>query len=138
MKRNFLEETIAMLHGCGKTEQDIVWIGNNFKRISWSSFKKIADFDYEPSGQSPYIDSSFFIQGEDWWLERDLEIKDIKSVERLKVEVWKFVDVVDKEFSLHDIIAPPSFERTEYPVFGEDPRWKDENKIFKIDPAFKL
>lgn len=71
--RNFKDETLETLKDCGKTPEDIVWIGFGDYRISIDDFWQFIDYEYEPEDNWVMGDSDLVIMGDGWWLERSLE-----------------------------------------------------------------
>lgn len=81
---NLLEETIECLHGNGKTEAEVLWVGRDYyiwnkshvnpERIvyksTWEDFCSKADFEYDNGYGSPEIPTDLIIVGKDFWLER--------------------------------------------------------------------
>lgn len=67
---NLLEETKKKLNESGKSEKDVLWVGNEKSCISWEQFAKIADIEYSDGYGSREIAYDLFVVGEKWWLER--------------------------------------------------------------------
>lgn len=95
---NFLEETIRCLNENGKTEEDVLWVGRGFGKLSsfsvfsnlssfysncfsgvympeaykstWDDFKSKADFNYDDGYGMAYIPTDLVVVGKDFWLER--------------------------------------------------------------------
>lgn len=70
---NFLEETIKDLESEGiNPEIEEVWVvDTNLKRkMSWSRFKQLANFEYDSGFGAEKINVYLQIQGKDWWMER--------------------------------------------------------------------
>lgn len=66
---NLKEETLKMLSDCGKTVDDIRWIGGFMGEIPVDQFFKVADREYDDGfGSAEVMD--IYIVGDDWWLER--------------------------------------------------------------------
>lgn len=67
---NLLKETIEKLEECGKTFDDVRWIGNKSCYVDIEQFKKIADTDYDDGYGSQKVAEDLLIVGDDWYLER--------------------------------------------------------------------
>lgn len=75
---NFLEETLDMLKDCGKTEDDVLWVGRceDFTsglpdvKNTWEWFKSKANFEYDNGYGGAEIPLSLVVVGVDFWLER--------------------------------------------------------------------
>ena len=76
---NLLNETIEILNGHGKTENDVIAVlgtiyidyGNGKEvKTSWENFKKYADFTYNEGFGGNEISIDLKIVGKDFWLER--------------------------------------------------------------------
>lgn len=76
---NLLEETIKILNDCGKTEDDVLWVGCCEDWASccpdvkntWEWFKSKADFEYDDGYGHEEINMSLVVVGKDFWLERN-------------------------------------------------------------------
>jgi hypothetical protein len=68
---NLLEETLRVLKRNGKTPQDVLWVGDQFKKTTWDDFASIANFNYDNGFGFNEIESSLLIVGKDFWLERE-------------------------------------------------------------------
>lgn len=77
--KNFLKETINVLHRHRKVEADVLWVGRNTKtlddekisyRNTWENFRENADFNYDSGYGSNKIPMDLIVVGEDFWLER--------------------------------------------------------------------
>ena len=67
---NLLNETKKILKTNNKTEKDILWVGNEFEKMSWEQFAKFADKEYDNSYGSCEVAEVLFVAGKDFWLER--------------------------------------------------------------------
>ena len=68
---NLLNETIEILKDNGKTEQDVLWVGNEEKySISWEEFSKIANKEYDEGYGSEEVCKDVLVVGKNFWLER--------------------------------------------------------------------
>lgn len=71
---NFLEETIEELAFNGKTETDVLWVGQRHKgqycKTTWEDFKSKANFEYDNNRCMGVIPLDLIIVGKDFWLER--------------------------------------------------------------------
>ena len=75
---NFLEETIDMLKDCGKTEDDVLWVGRCEDwssgcpdvKNTWEWFKSKANFEYDNGYGGEEIPLSLVVVGKNFWLER--------------------------------------------------------------------
>lgn len=67
---NFLDETIKFLNDHGKTENDVIWVGNDKVYSHWENFKESADFIYDDGYGSQEIVNDLVVVGKDFWLER--------------------------------------------------------------------
>lgn len=75
---NFLEETLDMLKDCGKTEDDVLWVGccedwaSGYPDVknTWEWFKSKANFEYDNGYGRAKISSSLVVVGKDFWIER--------------------------------------------------------------------
>lgn len=76
---NLLQETIKILNDCGKTEDDVLWVGccENWAsgrpdvKNTWEWFKSKADFEYDDGYGHEEINMSLVVVGKDFWLERN-------------------------------------------------------------------
>ena len=107
---NLLEETLEILKDHGKTEDDILWVSDefiddNYKvvkcKTTWNNFKQIADFEYDNGYGSNEISLGLIIVGKDFWLERDEEEGN---------EWWEFKEnpkepSITRTFQLSDIYS---------------------------------
>ena len=64
--QNLKDETLKMLSDCGKSVDDIRWIGNYAEEIPIDEFWKVADREYYDG----FGGAEIYIVGDDWWLER--------------------------------------------------------------------
>ena len=80
--KNLLQETLDVLKENGKTEDDVLWVGDDFIddnyhvitcKTTWDNFKQIADFEYDDCYGSSHISLGLIIVGNDFWLERQEE-----------------------------------------------------------------
>lgn len=85
---NLLGETILALEDCGKTSEDVSWVGLNDKYFWWNEFAKVADFDYDSGHGIEEINMDLFIVGDNWWLER---------YEHAGLENWEFKTLPKRE-----------------------------------------
>lgn len=67
---NLLQEIKRKLQVCGKTINDIRWIGTTEVYIDINKFLKLADTEYDSGYGSPKVAEDLIIVGENWWLER--------------------------------------------------------------------
>lgn len=67
---NLLQETTDALTACGKTWDDVLWIGDYEYTISIEDFKRLADHTYDNGYGSQEVNPDLKVVGEDWWLER--------------------------------------------------------------------
>ena len=75
---NFLEETLDMLKDCGKTEDDVLWVGRcedftsglTYVKNTLQWFKSKANFEYDNGYGGAEIPLSLVVVGDDFWLER--------------------------------------------------------------------
>jgi hypothetical protein len=82
---NVLQKTIEELGKCGKTPEDVEWVGVSGTYITWDEFTKLADFDSIPEKVDFIWD--VMIVGDNWWLEATLEPE---------VTLWKLHGVPPK------------------------------------------
>jgi hypothetical protein len=68
--RNLLQETIETLRDCGKSSDDVLWVGNVKAAGSWEDFANLANFEYDNGYGGNEIDGSLKVVWQDWWLER--------------------------------------------------------------------
>lgn len=114
---NLLIETESELEHCGKTWDDVEWIG--FKDaycISIENFKEIADKRYDDGFGHQIVPASFVIVGKDWWLER---------TEYDGSEEWEYKTIPEKPEKLLEITKEKfwkyeSLDYCEYDEEGED------------------
>jgi len=45
--RNLLEETMQILQSNGKSEADVIWVGNTEVKTNWENFVEIANVQYD-------------------------------------------------------------------------------------------
>ena len=67
---NLLKETISDLRECGKTMQDVVWIGTTEVEIPVEVFERLADKEYDSSYGWAEVATDLLVCGDGWWLER--------------------------------------------------------------------
>lgn len=67
---NLLQETTEELTVCGKTWDDVLWIGGAEFTISIEDFKRLADRTYDNGYGSTEVAEDLKVVGKDWWLER--------------------------------------------------------------------
>ena len=68
---NFLQETIKELIDNNKSEQDVLWVIDDDKKITWETFKEKADFMYDTWCDGIEINPNLKVVGKDFWLERE-------------------------------------------------------------------
>ena len=68
---NLKKETLQTLKICGKTPNDIRWIGTKYEIINIDKFWELADTEYDESFGAQEVASDLIIVGDDWWLERE-------------------------------------------------------------------
>ena len=89
--KNFLEETIQVLHDNDKNPSDVCWVGNDYRSCSWDEFDAISDFSYNEKFGGYEIHPDLQVVGHDWWLERS---------EYAGTEEWIFKTYPDKKGKL--------------------------------------
>lgn len=67
---NLLTETLTELEHRGKTPQDVLWVGDKYKKTTWHDFASIANFNYDNGYGCNEITSELVVVGKDFWLER--------------------------------------------------------------------
>lgn len=70
---NLLKETVEVIHTHGRSEHDVIAVVVNNVYMPWSSFCRLADFNYDNNhGSLKYtcINNSLRIISESWFLER--------------------------------------------------------------------
>ena len=80
---NLLEETLKVLGANGKSEEDILWVGERVKSADgswtleqptcfcdWGQAKFLFDRDYDDSFGIQYVNEDLVVVGKDFWLER--------------------------------------------------------------------
>ena len=67
---NLLNETIEVLKGYKKTEQDVLWVGADKSYMTWDDFAKRADYEYDSGYGGQEINSHLLVVGKSFWLER--------------------------------------------------------------------
>lgn len=68
---NLLEETLEKLKENNKKQTDVLWVGSTeYGYISWASFKKLADEEYDSGYGGQEVATDLKIVGKNWWLER--------------------------------------------------------------------
>ena len=67
---NLLQETISILEHNGKTQEDVLWVGDTSKKTTWENFERISNFEYDSGYGGTEIERSLLIVGDTWWLER--------------------------------------------------------------------
>ena len=67
---NLKEETLYKLNSCGKTPDDIVWIGCPLFEIDKDEFWELADVEYDSGYGGQEVATDLLIVGKNWWLER--------------------------------------------------------------------
>lgn len=67
---NLLQETTEELIACGKTWDDVLWIGGSEFTISVEDFKKLANREYDSGYGAQEVATDLKIVGKDWWMER--------------------------------------------------------------------
>ena len=67
---NLLQETIEDLKDNGKTIDDVLWVGNEKAKTTWTKFAEIADVEYNGGYGSPQVAYDLLIVGNGFWLER--------------------------------------------------------------------
>lgn len=96
---NLLVETKEVLKQFGKAVRDVEWVGSRDgkKAISWQTFTKIANFDYDDGYGGNQIAMCLVVVGSDWWLERHeydgSEWWEFKSRPTKKADAVKFTNV---------------------------------------------
>lgn len=70
MMTNLKEETLQALKDCGKTIEDVLWIGNGEVRLPIDAFLKAANRLYDDGYGGVEVIQSLVIVGDNWWLER--------------------------------------------------------------------
>ena len=70
MMTNLKEETLQALKDCGKTIEDVLWIGDGKVRFPINAFLKAADRLYDNGYGGQEVDANLVIVGDNWWLER--------------------------------------------------------------------
>jgi len=93
---NLLQETKNIIKFFGKFQKDVEWVGTQHVFMSWGSFKKWADVDYDNSFGGEVINPDLLVVGEDWWLERH---------EYDGSEWWEYKEKPEKP--LHKQTLPP-------------------------------
>ncbi|NCB47635.1 hypothetical protein EOM81_11535 [bacterium] len=69
--QNLLKETIEVLAENGKSEADVLWVGNKKAYVSWADFAEYAkNLEYDSGYGGNEIDGGLLVVGLDWWLER--------------------------------------------------------------------
>ena len=68
---NLLSETLNILLENGKTPEDVLWVGDETRYMSWEDFKKAAYTSYDNGYGSEEVFESLKIVGKDFWLERN-------------------------------------------------------------------
>jgi hypothetical protein len=91
--RNLLKETLQYIKNCGKTTNDILWVGSadgNYA-ISWNEFEKIADStEYGRSGITPEIAADLVVVfNDEMWLSR-------KIISEIPTEEWQLNSTPEK------------------------------------------
>lgn len=92
--RNLLKETLQYIKNCGKTTNDILWVGSadgNYA-ISWNEFEKIADStEYGRSGITPEIAADLVVVfNDEMWLSR-------KIISEIPIEEWQLNSTPEKQ-----------------------------------------
>lgn len=79
---NLLKETIEAISSCGKTTDDVMWVGSKDGKyaIDWRDFERIADIDYDDGYGSQEIAKDLVVvffgdcyldrreyDGAEWW-----------------------------------------------------------------------
>ncbi len=70
--KNFLQETLYVLHCNGKKPSDVLHVVNEHRMGTWAEFALMSDFEYNSGyGTSTVsVDPQLVILGKDWWLKR--------------------------------------------------------------------
>ena len=67
---NLLEETLEILKRNDRTPQDVLWVGDQYKKTTWDDFASIANFNYDNGYGGNEIADELVVVGKDFWLER--------------------------------------------------------------------
>lgn len=108
---NFLEETLDMLKDCGKTEDDVIWVGrcedwtSGYPDVknTWEWFKSKANFEYDNGYGGAEIPLSLVVVGEDFWLERhEYDGSEWWEYKRMPTEPFETKDFDLQRVSIYD------------------------------------
>lgn len=108
---NFLEETLDMLKDCGKTEDDVIWVGrceywaSSYPDVknTWEWFKSKANFEYDNGYGGAEIPLSLVVVGEDFWLERhEYDGSEWWEYKRIPTEPFETKDFDLQRVSIYD------------------------------------
>jgi hypothetical protein len=72
MHSNLLTETISILGANGKSEADVLWIGDENRYISWLEFSSEANKIYYNDRGRQEVNRFLKVVGKDFWLERHM------------------------------------------------------------------
>jgi len=103
---NFKDETLEYMKSINKTPDDIAYITGNNKTMSWEIFAKAADFDYNCSYGTNYVNLDLYIvfkdntwmarseyDGSEGWTYRTLpscdDMKHVETVEEAIMGIWE-------------------------------------------------
>lgn len=93
---NLKDCTLKILENCGKTVDDIKWVGCRKYKIPLDKFWELADQYYQNGYGGTEVAEDLIVVGEDWWLER---------AEYDGSEWWEFKSLPKEP---DEIIEPPT------------------------------
>lgn len=131
---NLLDETLGHLTRAGLTEKDVLWVGtqNGEKSISWKSFAKLANIDYDSGYGGEEIRLDLVVVGKNWWLERhEYDGSEWWEFKKLPIEVInpKRMYTVWNEY--HDEPGHAAEEQNE-PIKDIWEEWKEDQQDVKL------